>query len=72
LLTEDLKKMLFLSVIIGILTAIGEYYLAFWLDASIAGSMATVVGFFFMLAVFFSPSSGYFFKQKRHLTSSKK
>jgi len=72
LLTEDLKKMLFLSVIIGILTAIGGYYLALWLDASIAGSMATVVGFFFMLAVFFSPSSGYFFKQKRRLTSSKK
>ncbi len=50
LLTQDLPTMLILSVILGILAAILGYYLAIWLNASIAGGMATVVGIEFLVA----------------------
>jgi manganese/zinc/iron transport system permease protein len=44
LLTRDFKIMLFLSAGIGVLVAFLGYYLAVYLDASIAGSMASVAG----------------------------
>lgn len=47
LLTESLKKMLWLTALLGILTAIGGYYLALILDGSIAGAMATFAGVLF-------------------------
>lgn len=49
LLTDKLLPMLLLTVVFGILTAIGGYYLAVWIDGSIAGAMATVSGVIFML-----------------------
>lgn len=49
LLTEKLLPMLSLTILFGILTAIGGYYLAVWIDGSIAGAMATVAGFIFLL-----------------------
>lgn len=52
LLTENLKKMLIISSILGIFTAIGGYFLASFLDASIAGAMSAVAGIFFTLAIF--------------------
>lgn len=65
LLTDNFKKMLVLSVLIGILTSIVGYYLAFWLDGSIAGAMATVTGIAFLLAFLFSPTQGQFFKRRK-------
>ena len=50
LLTEKLLPMLFLSCGFGILTAIGGFYLAVWIDGSIAGAMATVAGLLFAIA----------------------
>lgn len=47
LLTESLKKMLWLTALLGILTAVGGYYLALILDGSIAGAMATFAGLLF-------------------------
>ncbi len=47
LLTESLKKMLWLTALLGILTAVGGYYLALVLDGSIAGAMATFAGVLF-------------------------
>lgn len=44
LLTSRLHVMLGLAVVIGILIAIGGFYGASWLDASIAGMMAVVGG----------------------------
>tara|TARA_R110002072_G_scaffold55007_8_gene143784 strand:- start:794 stop:1681 length:888 start_codon:yes stop_codon:yes gene_type:complete len=44
LLTHELKKMLLLTSVLAILAAIGGYYLAAWLNGSIAGAMATVCG----------------------------
>lgn len=58
LLTERLEKMVALSVLLGIASAFGGYGLARWLDASIAGAMATVAGLLFLAALLFSPGHG--------------
>lgn len=58
LLTADFKKMLFLTAIIGLAVSFFGYYLAAWLDGSIAGAMSTVAGFFFLLAFLFAPNEG--------------
>ncbi len=47
LLTDNLRKMLMLTVLFGILTSVGGYYLAAAIDGSIAGAMATVSGVLF-------------------------
>jgi manganese/zinc/iron transport system permease protein len=58
LLTDRLPTMLWLSVAVGAASAVGGYLVAAWLDASIAGAMATMAGVAFALAVAFSPSHG--------------
>ena len=58
LLTSDLKKMLVLSVIFGVFSAIAGYWMAHFLDASIAGSMTTVLGLVFLVVYLFAPSKG--------------
>jgi manganese/zinc/iron transport system permease protein len=49
LMTEDLRNMIILSCIVGILCSIGGFYMAKWLDVSIAGSISTVIGIFFVI-----------------------
>ena len=58
LLTDNLKKMLALSVFFGVFSAITGYWLAHWLDASISGSMTTVLGLVFLLVYMFAPKRG--------------
>ena len=58
LLTNDLKKMLLLSVGIGVVSAITGYWIAHWLDASIAGSMTSVLGVLFLGVYLLAPSKG--------------
>ncbi|MFC4766610.1 metal ABC transporter permease [Effusibacillus consociatus] len=58
LLTDRLSVMLGLSMLIGVMCAILGYYLASFLDASIAGSMTTIAGIVFALTLVFSPSHG--------------
>ncbi|HYI25843.1 MAG TPA: metal ABC transporter permease [Thermomicrobiales bacterium] len=58
LLTRRLPILLGLSMAIGVVAAIGGYWLARWIDGSIAGSIATVLGIGFGLAWLFSPSQG--------------
>jgi manganese/zinc/iron transport system permease protein len=58
LLTDRLPVMLGLAGLAGALSGIGGYGLATLLDASISGSMATVAGLLFGLAVLASPSQG--------------
>lgn len=58
LLTDDLKKMLILSVLFGVFSAITGYWLAHWLDASISGSMTTVLGIVFLMVYLFAPKRG--------------
>jgi manganese/zinc/iron transport system permease protein len=58
LLTERLSRMVLLSGLAGVLSAIGGYWLARALDASIAGSMATMSGLIFALALLLAPERG--------------
>ena len=58
LLTENLKKMMIISSVLGVLISISGYYLATGLDGSIAGAMASMAGLFFGLAFLFSPKEG--------------
>ncbi|WCO01554.1 metal ABC transporter permease [Psychroserpens ponticola] len=58
LLTTDLKKMLILSIIFGVFSAISGYWFAHWLDASIAGSITTMLGLLFLTVYLFAPSKG--------------
>ena len=55
LLTTDLKKMLMLSCVFGVFSAISGYWLAHGLDASIAGSITTMLGILFLLVYLFAP-----------------
>ncbi len=58
LLTDRLSRMLLYSVAIGVVTAVAGYWLAHALDASIAGSMATVSGLLFGIVFLVAPRHG--------------
>lgn len=58
LLTEDLKKMIGLSLFFGVLSAIVGYWVANILDASISGSIATTLGVVFLMVYLFAPKKG--------------
>lgn len=58
LLTTDLKKMLGLAIFFGVFSAISGYWMAHFLDASIAGSITTMLGIVFLLIYLFAPSKG--------------
>lgn len=58
LLTTDLKKMIGLAVFFGVFSAISGYWVAHWLDASIAGSITTMLGIVFLIIYLFAPDKG--------------
>lgn len=58
LLTENLRKMIILSMIIGGVNAVIGYQVASLLDVSIAGSMALITGVAFFIVFIFSPKEG--------------
>lgn len=58
LLTDRLSSMLAFSALIGVISAIGGFWLARWLDANIAGSMATMTGFIFLVIFLLAPERG--------------
>lgn len=58
LLTDRLSYMIGLSVTIGILSGVSGFWVAHLLDASIAGSMASMAGAIFGLAFLFAPDRG--------------
>lgn len=65
LLTDNFPKMLALSCLCGLLSTIGGYYLAVWVNGSVAGGMATFCGIIFAMAFLFSPSQGFLTKKLR-------
>ena len=68
LLTANLKKMLLLSVLFGVTSAISGYWFAHWLDASISGAMTTMLGVLFLVVYLFAPTKGLIavlYKQRR-------
>jgi manganese/zinc/iron transport system permease protein len=58
LLTDSLPRLLVLAAAIGAASGLGGYWLAYALDASIAGSMATMTGVCFVLAWLLAPGRG--------------
>ena len=58
LLTNDLKKMISLSVLIGIVSSVLGFLAAWALDASAAGAMASMCGLAFLFAFLFAPDRG--------------
>ena len=58
LLTDDLRRMLLLAAGIGVLSALSGYWLARSVDASIAGSMATMTGLVFVIVYVAAPQRG--------------
>ncbi len=68
LLTNKLETMLAYSIGFGVFSAIAGYWLAHWLDASIAGSISVMLGFVFLLVYLFAPRRGLIsniYKRKR-------
>ncbi len=65
LLTDRLREMLWLTVLFGLISSVGGYYLAYWIDGSIAGAMSVVAGLLLGLALLFSPKEGYFIRPWR-------
>ena len=58
LLTTNLKKMIGLSLLFGVFSAISGYWVANFLDASISGSIATTLGLIFLIVYLFAPKKG--------------
>ncbi len=58
LLTNNLKRMLVYAISFGVFSAISGYWVAHWLDASISGSITTMLGLIFLLVYLFAPSRG--------------
>jgi len=54
LLTHRVSDMLFMSILVAALSAIFGYAAASWADVSIAGSIASMTGVFFLMALFLS------------------
>lgn len=59
LLTDDLKRMIFLSAGIGALNGILGYQIAKYFDVSISGSMAVMTGITFFLVFILAPRRGF-------------
>ncbi|MCY4262674.1 MAG: metal ABC transporter permease, partial [Candidatus Dadabacteria bacterium] len=60
LLTDSLFRMILLSVVFGVSTAISGFWVANWLDVNIAGSIASVCGVFFLGVFLLAPRRGLF------------
>lgn len=58
LLTNNLKRMLIYALCFGVFSAISGYWLAHGLDASIAGSITTILGLLFLFVYLFAPNKG--------------
>jgi manganese/zinc/iron transport system permease protein len=62
LLTDDFKVMLLYASLAGVISSVSGFYVAVWLDGSIAGGIAMMTGVVFGLAMIFSPTHGLLFK----------
>ncbi len=58
LLTNSLVVMVLLGIVFGLFSSISGYFFAHWLDVSIAGSITSMAGVFFLLSLLFSPKKG--------------
>ena len=58
LLTDNLSKMIVISVVLGVISSISGFWLAIFLDANIAGAMATMAGLLFVVVFLLAPERG--------------
>ncbi len=58
LLTTNLINMIVFACFFGVFSAIAGYWMANYFDASIAGSIATMLGIVFLIVYLFAPSKG--------------
>jgi manganese/zinc/iron transport system permease protein len=72
LITDNFKWMLFIACVVGVLSSVTGYYIAVWLDSSIAGAVASMTGLFFGCALLFSPTHGILFKKLKSTTETEK
>ena len=63
LLTEKFEHMLIITCTISVVISMLGYYLAVYLDGSIAGAIVTVAGLLFGLVFLFSPKEGILFRK---------
>ena len=66
LLTDRLILMIVGSGVIGAVSAVTGYWLAIRIDGSVSGSIVTMTGVFFGLALLFSPSQGFVAQARRN------
>jgi len=66
LLSDDLATVLGLAALLGAVSAVAGFQVAWWLDASIAGSMAGAAGVVFLLAFLLAPRRGVVATALRH------
>lgn len=67
LLTNRLNWMILLAVLFGMFSAFSGYWIAHFLDASIAGSMATMAGVVFGVVFLLAPDRGLLAQARRRL-----
>jgi manganese/zinc/iron transport system permease protein len=70
LLTDKLKRLLWLTVLIGIINSVLGYYLAVAIDGSIAGAIATVAGLTFAVVFIVSPYTSLFERRKMRVQNN--
>lgn len=70
LLTDNLKTMLVLSSVFGVVASVAGYYLALWLDGSVAGAISVIIGIEFLLAFVFSPTHGIVSRRQKPLVAT--
>lgn len=58
LLTHNLKKMIFISVVVGVICSVLGFYAAYNYDLSIAGTIAIFNGILFAIVFVFEPKNG--------------
>ena len=68
LLTDKLKVMIGLSLVLGAVASVLGFHFARFFDISIAGSIAVVIGVIFLLTLIFSPKKGLIFTINRKRT----
>ncbi|RNI26497.1 metal ABC transporter permease [Rufibacter latericius] len=65
LLTDNLKKMLLISAGLGVIASAAGFYLALWLNGSVAGAISAMIGLQFLLAFIFSPTHGLLSRRRK-------
>ncbi len=68
LLTDKFLNMILLSVGFGVLSAITGYFLAVWIDSTIAGAIVVMTGIYFLMAYIYKV---YFDEKRQGLDSQK-